>query len=331
MSHEFESGFFVRKQAWHSLGTVLEDAPTDTREAIMAAGLDWTVETQPVYAERVNADGVERLDCNQHRALVRSSDGSILSIMGDGYTPLQNVDAFKFFEPFLHEGDASLEAAGSLKEGKVVWVLAKMNGGDAEVSKGDKVLPYLLLSNSHNGSSAVRVAFTAIRVVCWNTLSAASSKTKQTAAKIRHTKNVQRNVKSVRNCIDLARQEFGATMEVLGGMRSREIDIPQLTGYVQELFGSPAKLAEIAKAAADGVPLHMQPKVRGQDDIERLFFRGPGASLAGKTAYGAYNAVTHYLDHVRGSSADGRLHSTWFGQGAQVRGDAMKLAETLGS
>ena len=119
MSHAFESGFFVRERAWHGLGRVLANAPTDTSEAMRLAGLDWRVEKLPITASRFTADGISEIQCDDHRALVRSTDGNVLAVMGEGYEPLQNREAFKFFEPFLHEGDASLEAAGALKGGKV--------------------------------------------------------------------------------------------------------------------------------------------------------------------------------------------------------------------
>lgn len=325
MSHELETGFFVRQKAWHGLGTVLDNAPKDTAEAMTLAGLDWHVTPMPVYSERMTTDGMQRLDAENHRAMVRSSDGKILSVMTDSYTPLQNLDAFRFFEPFLHEGDAHLEAAGSLKGGRTVWVLAKIGNDDYVANPNDRLAPYLLLSNSHDGSSCVSVAFTAIRVVCWNTLSAALGREKASTAKVRHTRNVKTNVTAVRNCIDLARREFTVTLDLLTGMRKREIDIPTLRAYVQQLFGTPAKLAEIAKAQAE-TPWDV-PKVKGEDAVMDLFYSGPGAELAGRTVYGAYNAVTHYLDHVRGGDDnDKRLNSTWFGQGAKVRDEAFRLA-----
>lgn len=323
---QFESGFFVGQSAWHNKGAVLAEPPRTTEEAMRVGQLDWTVDPQPVYATVCTPEGVRNVACPDHRAMVRSSDKRVLSVMGKDYTPLQNVEGFRFFDPFLHEGDAHLEAAGSLKGGRVVWVLAKLSGnGDTVGVPGDVVNPYLLLSNAHDGSSAVRVAFTAIRVVCWNTLSAAHGETKDSSARVRHGVKVAENVKAVRNCIDLARQDFGVTMDLLRGMREQQISIPMLRNYVRNLLASPQKLVAIAEAESRGFEI---PKVRGEDDIVQSFFAGPGADMAGQTAYGAYNAVTHYLDHVRGSDADARMHSSWFGQGARVRDRALQLAAT---
>jgi Domain of unknown function (DUF932) len=115
MAHNFESGFFANKAAWHGLGTVL-DNPPNTSQALSEAQLNWTVEEKPIFGQ---------IDDNftvipTHKSLVRSTDGQLLGIVSKHYSPLQNQDAFEWFDFLLHDGDVSLEAAGSLKEGKRV-------------------------------------------------------------------------------------------------------------------------------------------------------------------------------------------------------------------
>ena len=108
MAHYFESGFFVREAAWHGLGTVLQNAP-NTREAIRLAGLDWQVNLQPVFAR---VDGSHDIACEDSRAMVRSIHlpngdvrDDVLGIVGDRYTPLQNTEAFAWFDPLVADGD----------------------------------------------------------------------------------------------------------------------------------------------------------------------------------------------------------------------------------
>lgn len=146
MSHEFESGFFVRQPAWHRLGVLLTEAP-HIEDATRLAGLDWHVHTAPL----LTASGAV---VDSHRAVLRGSDGKILGVVGAAYRPLQNAQAFQFFEPFLESGLCELEAAGSLKEGKRVWVLARVKSAEAEVTSGDTVPGYFLLSNAHDGTQA---------------------------------------------------------------------------------------------------------------------------------------------------------------------------------
>lgn len=161
MTHEFESGFFVGQSAWHSLGTVLDNPPT-TAIAISKAGLNWQVEEKPIFFDP------DQTEITNYKALVRSSDRSVLGVVSQGYEVLQNQEAFSWFDFLIHEGDVSLEAAGSLKGGKRIWVLAKINNLCIDVVSEDSVLPYLLLSNAHDGTMAIWINFTPIRVVCQN-------------------------------------------------------------------------------------------------------------------------------------------------------------------
>src|SRR5258708_7882776 len=118
MAHEVETLMFVGETPWHKLGVKL-DAPPTTREAMIAAGLDWEVGLKSL----VTTDG-EAVD---HRATYRMSDGRILGVVGPGYRPIQNVSSFAWFDPFVQSGQASMECAGSLRDGQRVFVLAKLN------------------------------------------------------------------------------------------------------------------------------------------------------------------------------------------------------------
>jgi hypothetical protein len=50
MAANVESMFYVRETPWHGLGTRVIEAP-DSRNALIAAGLDWNVLQEPVYTE----------------------------------------------------------------------------------------------------------------------------------------------------------------------------------------------------------------------------------------------------------------------------------------
>jgi phage/plasmid-like protein (TIGR03299 family) len=122
MSAEFESGMFVREPAWHRLGVVVDEAP-NVEEAIKLAGLDWEVRKEPVHFKVED----EEVEVPNRFAVVRSTDDKPLGIVSDRYEPLQNTEAFKFFNPFLEYCD--FNTAGSLREGKNVWILAKLRLG----------------------------------------------------------------------------------------------------------------------------------------------------------------------------------------------------------
>ena len=165
MADEIEGNraMFVGQPAWHLKGTVVREAP-NVEQGIIMAGADWRVNTVPIFVESPSEDkAITRVP--RYFATQRDTDGKVLGIVGPRYTPLQNIDAFRFFNPLLHEGDCSLESAGVLKGGTRVWVLARINGVSADVVRGDQMDAYILLCNGHDGTFAVLITYTAVRVV----------------------------------------------------------------------------------------------------------------------------------------------------------------------
>lgn len=349
MAHEFESGFVASsKPAWHGLATVLDDAPS-VAEGIRLAGLDWRVEEVPLFipsgsegeqdpeyvgctmttdgrGTRVDKVGydVKKFDCSDlnhvsgHKVLRRETDGSILGVVSNKYTPLQNADAFKFFDPFIESGQATLESAGSLKGGKRVWILAKVKGLEGEVVPGDEVQAHLLLSNGHDGFNAVRVMFTPIRVVCWNTLSAAETTGEMTKSciRIKHMGNIKEALEVVQNSIDFAQKTFTMTLTQYREMSRKGMNIDGFKRYVRKVLNVPEE--------EDRMP-------RAWEALEYSFENGPGATMNGVygTVWGGYCALTDWVDHTRGSNEASRLDATWFSTGAEVRRKAQKEAVTL--
>lgn len=311
MSHEFESGFFVRQPAWHRLGVLLPESP-HIEDAIRLAGLDWRVTLAPLVTN--TGESVPT-----HRATVRGSDGKVLGVVGLGYQPLQNDKAFSFFEPFLASGACALEAAGSLKEGKRVWVLAKINGAEADVVAGDTVRGYFLLSNAHDGSQAVRAQFTSIRVVCMNTLSLADRRAErgfEDCLRVRHTAGLDAGLSLVQKATDMAARTFSASLADYQRMAARRLPVDGFVRYVSDVLEQPAENGRFEK-----IP-------KAWDALLRAYHTGPGARMPGVfgTYWGAYNAVADWVDHSRGvRGEDVRLDSAWFGSGAKLKQRAFEL------
>ena len=300
MSHEFESGFFVNQGAWHGLGTVLHYPPT-TAQAIIDAGLDWQVTELPLFFQ--SEQGLTPV--SSHKSLIRSTDHQLLGIVSQQYRPLQNHLAFSWFDFLLHDGDVSLESAGSLKDGKRVWILAKINQSTTEIIPNDPVEPYLLLSNSHDGSSAIWIQFTPIRVVCQNTLSYALSRRQQDqelgrAFRIRHQGDLQSKLSQAQTALDFARQKFDAATDDYKAMASYSLNQADLDFYLSLVLDTDTPQS-----------------TRAYPQIVTNFEQGRGNH--GKTLWDAYNGVTEWLDHQRGTSDSKRLESTWFGNSAKTR------------
>lgn len=312
MAHEVEQMMYVGQTPWHRLGKRFVEAPS-LEDAIVAAGLDWKVTTEPVLSQ--SGEVLPAL------ATRRSSDGRILGVVGPTYNPLQNSEAFDFFRPFLESGEAAIETAGSLRMGQRVFVLAKLKLDPMEVVKNDAVQKYVLLSNSHDGTLAVRVGFTPIRVVCANTMALAHDSKASKLIRVRHTKNVLDNLDQIRSVMNLANAEFEATAEQYRLLASKEIKQADLEKYVKLVFNTNKKLAE-AEGNIDS--LNNRRLING---VQPLFEKGRGNDMPGVkgTLWAAYNAVSEYLQYERGSDDQARLDQMWFGQGAQLNKRALDV------
>ncbi len=307
MAHLVESMMYVGQTPWHGLGRKIPDGKKlSVREAIVAAKLDWQVELRRLFIE-----GLEEVQSGilDQYAVCRTSDNAFLGIVGPGYVPLQNEDALQWFQPFLDAGEATLETAGSLKGGRHVWALAKIRDGNMTVGKRDSVAHYILLSNAHDGSVTVRVGFTPIRVVCNNTLSLAHDSKASKLLRVKHTFNLHDNLKLVREIMNVARGEFNATVGQYRHLQRRSIDAAGLEKYVRVVFDLSGK------SSRELIP-----------NIIYLFENGRGNREAGRTYWGAYNAVTEYLNYFRGRTQDNTLSSLWFGESAQINRQALAVA-----
>lgn len=203
MSHNVESCFSVREVPWHGLGTIIQEAP-DSEAALKLAGLDWSVKQVPVLYEGQKTG---------HQFNVRESDNRVLGVVGGRYKPVQNAEAFAFTDELVG-GDVRYETAGSLADGKRVWMLAKMP--DTRVLD-DVVEPYLCLTNGHDGFSSLKVCMTPVRVVCQNTLNMALRGAKRTWT-VRHSGNINAKMEEAQQTLGLAQdymKEFAEEAEEL--------------------------------------------------------------------------------------------------------------------
>jgi phage/plasmid-like protein (TIGR03299 family) len=311
MAAQIEQMFSVKQTPWHNLGKVIGDAPS-VEAGIELAGLNWTVRTEQLM--RPNGVLVDA------KATVRDSDNKTLGIVGMQYQPLQNNDAFKFFQPFVDSGEASLETAGSLYGGSRIWVQAKLNKAPIEIGKNDPVEKYLLLSNGHDGSLAVRVGFTPRRVVCANTLSMAHADKGSQLIRIVHSLKVAQNLESIRETIDAVDAKFEASAEQMRFLRSKDINQEDLKKYIEVALDLNLTM-EDGRANMRAVNL--------QSRIEELFEIQPGAREAGTTWWNAYNAVNYFLNHEASRTDDTRLNNMWFGSAKTMDNKAFELAVNL--
>lgn len=272
MAAEVENMFYVRETSWHGLGTEVQEAP-DSGEALRLAGLDWNVVQEPIYTGRKEL--VEGYEAN-----IRDLDRKALGVVTDRYRVIQNKEAFAFTDSLLGEG-VRYETAGSLLGGRKVWLLARMP--HEYIISGERISPYLLFSNTHDGSGAVRVALTPIRVVCSNTLNLALAQAKRSWSMI-HTGDIKNRMKEAEDTLFLA----GSYMDSLGkefeALRRRKLSDKEVLKYI-----------EILLPMEDGsTPQQVKNLKRLREDLKLRYFDAPDLQDVGKNAYRFVNAVSDF-------------------------------------
>lgn len=221
MSANVETMFSVREKPWHGLGTIIEEA-VNSEQALRLAGLDWEVRQEPVMYNSQDTG---------HKLNIRSSDDTVLGVVGGRYKPVQNKDAFAFTDELIG-GEVRYETAGSLSNGKRVWMLAKMP--DTKILD-DTIEPFLCLTNGHDGFSSLKVCMTPVRVVCQNTLNMALKNAKRTW-NVRHSGNIESKLAEAQHTLGLAQtymDEFAIEAKELYDIKIAPSDF---TCMVEELF-----------------------------------------------------------------------------------------------
>jgi phage/plasmid-like protein (TIGR03299 family) len=311
--------FSVRQIPWHRLGKILDNPPT-SKEAIIEAGLDWKVELKEIAWKHITSGGNEKYtDIPRRCCLVRKSDNQPLALVSDQYQPLQNREAFKWFDGIVKNGKATYETAGSLQNGKKIWILAKM-GDNIEVVKGDEVRRYLLLANGHDGVTSIMIQPTPIRVVCENTLNASLGT--GLIKSIWHHGDIQRKMDRVKRALGLAEEEFEKRKEVYKEMTRCAVNNIKIGTYVKSL------IPDANEEATDRVKRSVMV---AQERIWQLHEEGYGSDIPGVkgTVWGIYNAAIEYGDYDMPKRVRDLGNYQLFGTGAQFKKRAFDKAVEL--
>jgi phage/plasmid-like protein (TIGR03299 family) len=252
-------------------------------------------------------------------------------VVGARYTPVQNSEAFKWFQPWLDAKEAALHTAGALFEGSRIWVQAKMNRDPMEIAAGDIVEKYILLSHSHDGSLAVRVGYTPQRVVCWNTLSMAHSNEKSKLIRLKHSKNVHKNLDNLRDIMNVVDQEFEATAEQYRRLASKSINQADLRKYVKSVFEIDVDDTAIwtgGDRSKEQKALLSERQKNILDAVIKCVETGKGNNLPSirGTMWQAYQGVNYYLNYETGRNDDNRLNSLWYGPNSDMNQRALDMA-----
>lgn len=293
MSANVETMFYVGEKPWHGLGREIKKCLT-SEDAIKVAGLDWEVIPKPIYDEQGR-------ELKGYKVNQRSSDGKNLGIVTNRYKIVQNKEAFAFTDALLGQG-VTYETAGSLESGKRVWMLARL---EDRLMAEEKMENYLVFTNTHDGTGAVRVACTSVRVVCNNTLNLALNTAKRhwTCA---HKGDIQSKLDEARFTLQSADRYMKALEEEFGELKLKkvtEIQVRAMTDKLLELefsnlFNKAVKTGKVLDFKAISQQQKSEEKLnRKKNDILNIYFDKPDLRETPHTAFRFVNAVSDYATH----------------------------------
>lgn len=275
MAANVETMFYTREKPWHGLGTMVADAP-NSKDALRIAGLNWKVLQEPVYTE--NEELIQG-----YKANVRDTDRKVLGVVTDRYKVIQNEEAFAFTDTLLGEG-VRYETAGSLQEGRRVWMLARLPR--EFIIGGERISPYMVFSNTHDGSGAVKTALTPIRVVCNNTLNLALRTAKRSWSMI-HTGDISGKIEEAKNTLLLADEYMTALGQEFENLRKIKLSEKQVLDYIKILLPMEENYSLLQKRGVE--------KLRA--DMKMRYFDAPDLKDVGNNGYRFVNAVSDFATH----------------------------------
>jgi phage/plasmid-like protein (TIGR03299 family) len=300
---------YAGEKPWHGLGTEVSNDLTP-EQIMRKAGLDWTVHEVESF---VDFDG-KRIPTGQ-KALIRSTDHKVLTNVGEGWNPVQNAEAFEFFSEYVLAGDMEMNVAGSLKDGRNVFALAKVKESFS-ILGDDQVDSYLLFSNPHEYGKAIDIRFTPIRVVCNNTLTLSLNMDTKNGVKMNHRSVFDAD--AVKRTMGLAHEKFAKYKEMAEFLSSKRFSVDSLIQYYNEVFPYTHK--------ASDAPTKVEDLSKNAREAFAVLETQPGAEYGAGTWWQAFNSVTFLTDHQMGRSTDTRMQSAWFGQNQTRKLKAANLA-----
>ena len=300
------------------IGTAVSNDLTP-RQMMEKAGLDWQVDKVPTFAD-YNGNKVP----TGMEALVRSSDSKVLTQVGGNWNPVQNETAFEFFNEYCLEGGMEMNSAGSLKDGKMVYALAKINES-FDVLGGDQVDSYLLFSNPHEYGKSIDIRFTPIRVTCMNTLTMALKGQSVNSTKINHRRAF--DPEQVKITLGLAHEKFEQYKDLSKFLANKQFNSESLIQFYNEVFPRTYQgKNEVQVKSYDDLTTNAK---KAFDVLETQ----PGAEFGRGSWWQALNSVTYLTDHEMGREADSRMTSAWFGANQNRKqlavSKAIEFAETM--
>lgn len=323
--------FWTGAVPWHGQGRQV-DHPLTWDEALAAGGLDWSVAEERLLA----VDAHEILSpVPARKAIVRADvapgkPGHVLGVVHDGFVPLQNRQGIEAFDRVFVQGRPAYETGGWLGRGEKVWLLARV-GEPFEPLRGDRVDLFILFANSHDGSVAIRVRLTTIRVVCQNTFVRSLAEARgEPELRLAHSTSLEEfesRADDLRALWEGRAQSLREACELLARTRARPGAMGDVLKAVFPFPRHPEPEASSRTLRAIAAWARRNEETRAAHEaVRRLLEAGRGTSLPGVrgSLWGVFNAVTEYVDHDPLALRPDRLGPAWslLGEGASLKSKA---------
>jgi len=314
MAHEVETMAYANQVPWHGLGArVDQDVSVD--EMIKAAGLDWELVRVPLRtADNEDVpEAMRNLRIADRNAWVRNTDNKVMAVTGSAWRPLQPADTLGFMRNYVAAGNATLETAGSLRNGKVVWGLAKLKH-DFEVRPGDRVNGYVLITSPNEVGKAITLRTTTVRVVCANTM-AMANQTGNGETHYRQSHVGEFDEAAAKEAIGNAHEQLAQAernAKILDKLKINASDA--ITKALVPVFFPDLNTDDKELMEAIQLPESMPKRLQ---QLMEAIETSPGNKEIAGTGWAVLNGVTYWADHMFGHNAATRMHRSWMGDNAR--------------
>lgn len=327
-------GYAPKGKPWAYRGAKnVEDCKT-SEEVMIKAHLNWEVRkcelvakmpTEDIYSKEkdafIHGTSLYR-ECPNAFATYRTDTNTPLGIVKERYTPVQNTEAFKFFDKAIGKNNAIWQTAGYFGNGERIFVSAKLPKNI--MVKGDPIENYLIFTTSHDGSTGVKILFSPIRVICQNTLNAAIRKATNYVS-MRHTSTVHEKLDIAHEILDISMKKIDEFGEVLNRMSEIKFTDKQAQDVFARVVLTPTENVNIGYTghtieqiimkdvnAINDTGISMK-KVNTLNEMYKYYFGGIGQKQHVGTGYGVYNAVNGYYSNIDNSEGTKRMDSLLYG------------------
>jgi phage/plasmid-like protein (TIGR03299 family) len=292
MTAYFDCGFSVRQPAWHGEATILDEYPETWDEARMAAGLMWEPAEQKLYVPGPEGTFVP---VDGFKAITRDDTGEVLATTTDTFSLITHAMMGEIIEAVIGEANVKFETAGSLRSGKSVWALVRLDEPYTVPGDDSPIYPFLALLNPHDGTGACKATFTDVRVICWNTWQAAEQRAERdgTSFSFRHVGTPADRIAEAKGALAQLRDNSRAQADTFAALAKVPVNDEQVLTFTELFLPSPRDTGELCSDRVQANVDHARGVFR------RLYDESVTTEGIRGSAYGLLQASTEYLDHVR--------------------------------